>query len=94
MSALPKSLHTVTVVRRVAALLLKERPECEDMTAAELAITVLDEVLELPEPDTGNDTLRRCVEACAAVLDDLREATEEAERNGPRYPRIVVEVAP
>lgn len=91
--SLPKSLHTVTVVRRVAALLLKERHECETMSGAELAAVVLDEVLELDIP-AGDPTVARCVEACADVLDELREATAEAESNGPCYPRIVVEVVP
>jgi hypothetical protein len=89
--SLPKSLHTVTVVRRVAALLLKERHECEDMDGTELATMALDEVLCLDLPD-GDPTVARCVAACNEVIAELREATAEAESNGPRYPRIVVGV--
>ena len=91
MKPVPKSLHTVTVVRRVAELLLKERHECETMSGAELATMALDEVLWLDLP-AGDPTVARCAEACADALEERREAIEEAERNGPRYPRIFVEV--
>lgn len=93
MTRLTKSLHTVTVFKRIAHLIQIERAhEMHEWDGMMLACEV-HRVLELPDCPPDDPTWLRCLAACEAEMKELRDAEAEVERTRAADP-IYAEVRP